>query len=71
MAGSTSSTASFPTTIERDLMFRAADTLERITGVRPVGLRTPSWDFSPATLQIERELGPALRFLAHGRRRPL
>jgi peptidoglycan/xylan/chitin deacetylase (PgdA/CDA1 family) len=46
-----------PYETERDLMFRAADTLERITGVRPVGLRTPSWDFSPDTLRIERELG--------------
>lgn len=25
---------------------------ERITGVRPVGIRTPSWDFSPNTLAI-------------------
>jgi peptidoglycan-N-acetylglucosamine deacetylase len=46
-----------PYETERDLMFRAADTLERITGVRPVGMRTPSWDFSPDTLRIERELG--------------
>ncbi|MGO4706206.1 polysaccharide deacetylase [Microvirga sp. 2MCAF38] len=46
-----------PYEIERDLMFRSADTLERITGVRPVGLRTPSWDFSADTLRIERELG--------------
>lgn len=42
---------------ERDLMFRSADTLEKVTGVRPVGLRTPSWDFSPNTMRIERELG--------------
>ncbi|WP_282606731.1 polysaccharide deacetylase [Pelagibius sp. Alg239-R121] len=42
---------------ERDLMFRSADVLEKITGTRPVGLRTPSWDFSPHTLKIERELG--------------
>lgn len=42
---------------ERELHFRAADALEKITGVRPVGMRTPSWDFSPATLKIERELG--------------
>jgi len=42
---------------ERDLMLRAADTLARITGVRPVGLRTPSWDFSPDTLRIEQEMG--------------
>lgn len=46
-----------PPEAERDLHFRAADTLERITGVRPVGMRTPSWDFSDATLRIERELG--------------
>jgi peptidoglycan-N-acetylglucosamine deacetylase len=46
-----------PEATERDLHFRAADTLEKITGVRPVGMRTPSWDFSPATLKIERELG--------------
>jgi peptidoglycan/xylan/chitin deacetylase (PgdA/CDA1 family) len=42
---------------ERELAFRSADTLERITGVRPVGVRTPSWDFSDDTLRIIRELG--------------
>jgi len=42
---------------ERDLLFRAADTLERVAGSRPVGIRTPSWDFSPHTLAIEKELG--------------
>lgn len=41
---------------ERQLMFRAADTLERVTGVRPVGIRTPSWDFSDYTLQISLDL---------------
>ena len=46
-----------PYEAERDLMLRSADTLEQITGVRPVGLRTPSWDFSPNTLRIEREMG--------------
>jgi peptidoglycan/xylan/chitin deacetylase (PgdA/CDA1 family) len=46
-----------PYEAERELMLRAADTLERITGARPVGLRTPSWDFSPHTLRIEREMG--------------
>lgn len=46
-----------PEAIERDLHFRAADALEKITGVRAVGMRTPSWDFSPATLKIQRELG--------------
>jgi peptidoglycan/xylan/chitin deacetylase (PgdA/CDA1 family) len=38
-------------------MMRAAEALEGITGVRPVGLRTPSWDFSPSTLRIEKEMG--------------
>ena len=42
---------------ERELAFRSADALERVTGQRPVGLRTPSWDFSDATLGIVRELG--------------
>ncbi|MCE0445166.1 hypothetical protein LT493_08960 [Streptomyces tricolor] len=42
---------------ERDLAFRSADALERITGRRPVGIRTPSWDFSEHTLDITRELG--------------
>jgi len=42
---------------ERDLTFRAADVLERLSGVRPVGMRTASWDFSPHTLGIAREMG--------------
>lgn len=46
-----------PFDVERDLMMRSADTLERITGVRPAGMRTPSWDFSPDTLRIEQEMG--------------
>jgi len=46
-----------PEEAERDLHFRSSDVLTKITGVRPVGMRTPSWDFSPATLKIQRELG--------------
>ena len=42
---------------ERELAFRSAEALERVSGQRPVGLRTPSWDFSDATLGIVRELG--------------
>jgi peptidoglycan-N-acetylglucosamine deacetylase len=42
---------------ERELHLRSAETLERVTGIRPVGMRTPSWDFSEVTLKIERELG--------------
>jgi len=30
--------------------------LEKISGVRPVGMRTASWDFSPYTLGIAREM---------------
>jgi peptidoglycan-N-acetylglucosamine deacetylase len=46
-----------PEAVERDLHLRSADALEQITGRRPVGMRTPSWDFSPATLKIQREMG--------------
>ena len=42
---------------ERDLTARSADTLERLAGRRPVGIRTPSWDFSASTLPVLRELG--------------
>ena len=42
---------------ERDLQMRAADVLEKTCGVRPVGIRTPSWDFSAHTLAITREMG--------------
>jgi peptidoglycan/xylan/chitin deacetylase (PgdA/CDA1 family) len=48
-----------PYEAERDLMFRSADALEKVSGERPVGLRTPSWDFSPNTLRIEKEMGLA------------
>jgi peptidoglycan/xylan/chitin deacetylase (PgdA/CDA1 family) len=46
-----------PRDAERDLMLRARDALEQVAGVTPVGVRTPSWDFSPHTLAIEREMG--------------
>jgi peptidoglycan/xylan/chitin deacetylase (PgdA/CDA1 family) len=42
---------------ERELMRRAFDALTELTGKEPVGLRTPSWDFSPATIKLIRELG--------------
>ena len=41
---------------ERDIMLRSQDTLKKVTGVRPVGMRTASWDFSPHTLRIEKEM---------------
>lgn len=46
-----------PHAVERDLTLRAADALERISGTRPVGIRTASWDFSVHTLRIIREMG--------------
>ena len=49
--------STLPEAIERDLYLRSADTLEKIVGKRAVGMRTPSWDFSPATLKIQREMG--------------
>ena len=49
--------STLPYEAERELMMRSTDTLEKITGIRPVGLRTPSWDFSQNTLRIEKEIG--------------
>lgn len=49
--------ATLPPTAERELALRSADVLERSTGVRPRGIRTPSWDFTPATFDIIAELG--------------
>ena len=42
---------------ERDLVGRATDYLENVTGRRPVGYRAPSWNFSPNTLRIIKEFG--------------
>jgi peptidoglycan/xylan/chitin deacetylase (PgdA/CDA1 family) len=42
---------------ELDLSKRASDVLEKLSGTRPVGMRTASWDFSPYTLKVIRELG--------------
>jgi peptidoglycan/xylan/chitin deacetylase (PgdA/CDA1 family) len=42
---------------ERDLALRARDVLDRLSGQTPVGMRTASWDFSPWTLKIIREMG--------------
>ena len=51
--------ATLPPEDERDLQMRAADKLEEIVGSRPVGIRTPSWDFSAHTLAITRDMGLA------------
>jgi peptidoglycan/xylan/chitin deacetylase (PgdA/CDA1 family) len=50
-------TSELPRDVERDLMRRAYETLEKIAGRAPVGVRCPSWDFSPNTLGFIRELG--------------
>ncbi|GAA2608584.1 polysaccharide deacetylase [Streptomyces axinellae] len=42
---------------ERDLIRRALDTLTELTGSRPTGIRTPSWDFSDSTLGTILDLG--------------
>jgi peptidoglycan/xylan/chitin deacetylase (PgdA/CDA1 family) len=42
---------------ERDLTLRSLDTIESLTAVRPVGIRTPSWDFSDHTLGIILDAG--------------
>ena len=46
-----------PPDVERDLVKRALEYLTRVTGTKPVGYRAPSWNFSPNTLKIVRELG--------------
>ena len=43
--------------VERDLMARAFETLSKATGQPPVGVRVPSWDFSPNTLKLIRAMG--------------
>lgn len=42
---------------ERELMQRAIKTLTELTGRKPVGIRTPSWDYGPNTLKLIQELG--------------
>jgi len=42
---------------ERELMQKSYDTLKKITGKAPVGIRTPSWDFSPYTVKLINEMG--------------
>ncbi len=62
---------SLPREAERDLTFRAAETLSRISGRDPVGMRTASWDFSVNTLDIVREMKLLYDSSPDGRRRPI
>jgi peptidoglycan/xylan/chitin deacetylase (PgdA/CDA1 family) len=42
---------------ERLLMRKAYETLHEIAGKAPVGIRTPSWDFSRSTVKLIKEMG--------------
>lgn len=46
-----------PEATERELFQKSFAALEEITGKAPVGIRTPSWDFSLSTIKIIREMG--------------
>ena len=46
-----------PDSAERALLRKAVDELTALTGTKPVGYRAPSWNFSPNTLQIVRDMG--------------
>jgi len=46
-----------PDSAERALLTKAVDELTRLTGTKPIGYRAPSWNFSPNTLTILRDLG--------------
>lgn len=46
-----------PDSVERALLVRAIADLTRMTGTKPTGYRAPSWNFSPNTLSILRDLG--------------
>jgi peptidoglycan/xylan/chitin deacetylase (PgdA/CDA1 family) len=43
--------------VERALLVRAIADVTRLTGKKPTGYRAPSWNFSPNTLSIIRDLG--------------
>ncbi len=46
-----------PYEMEKDLLQRAVDYWTKTLGKKPVGYRAPSWNFSPNTLRILREIG--------------
>jgi peptidoglycan/xylan/chitin deacetylase (PgdA/CDA1 family) len=50
-------TSELPEAAERDLMRRSFEVLTKLSGRQPVGLRAPSWDVSPTTVKIIREIG--------------
>lgn len=46
-----------PYATEKDLLQRAVDYWTKTLGKKPTGYRAPSWNFSPNTLRILREIG--------------
>ena len=46
-----------PDSVERALLTKAVAELTQMTGVKPTGYRAPSWNFSPNTLTILRDMG--------------
>ena len=46
-----------PDSAERALLTKATAELTRMTGTKPTGYRAPSWNFSPNTLAILRDMG--------------
>ena len=49
--------ATLPDSIERRLLKKALTELTALTGTKPTGYRAPSWNFSPNTLSILRDMG--------------
>ena len=49
--------ATLPDSAERALLTKAVAELTQLTGTKPTGYRAPSWNFSPNTLSILREMG--------------
>lgn len=49
--------STLPDSIERRLLTRALSELTTLTRTKPTGYRAPSWNFSPNTLSILRDLG--------------
>ena len=49
--------ATLPDSAERALLTKAVAELTRMTGTKPTGYRAPSWNYSPNTLSILRDMG--------------
>lgn len=49
--------ATLPDSAERALLAKAMTELTQLTGTKPTGYRAPSWNFSPNTLSILRDMG--------------